>query len=56
MDSILQKATLGGADLEKANLYRADFAKVRGDKETSLSGANVKRARFVPDRRPNGQG
>jgi uncharacterized protein YjbI with pentapeptide repeats len=56
MQSILQKAKLGGADLSQANLYRADFAKVRGDDKTSLSGANVKRVRFVPDRRPNGQG
>lgn len=56
MQGILQKAKLGGADLEKANLYRADLAKVRGDKATSLSGANVKRVRFVADRRPDGQG
>lgn len=46
MQAILQKAIVPGADLSKANLFRADTTRMRGDKETSLSGANVKRVRF----------
>ena len=56
MQRILQKANLRGADLEKANLFRADAAMMVGDDETSLDGANVKRVRFVAARRPNEQG
>jgi uncharacterized protein YjbI with pentapeptide repeats len=53
MQSILQKANIEGADFSGANLFRGDFAKIRGDKETSFEGANMKFIRFV-DREQHG--
>jgi uncharacterized protein YjbI with pentapeptide repeats len=47
MESFLQKADLRGTDLRGANLFRADFAKIRRDKDTKLDDANLKQIRFV---------
>lgn len=55
MLSLLQKARISGADFTRANLFRADFAKVLGDERTRFDEANVREVRFVP-RRPRGQG
>ncbi|MGD0526281.1 MAG: DUF2169 domain-containing protein [Polyangiaceae bacterium] len=49
-DGSLSKACIAGANLTDANLFAVDFAKVRGDGETKLLGANVKRARVVGTR------
>ncbi|MFO0758393.1 MAG: DUF2169 domain-containing protein [Byssovorax sp.] len=50
IQAIFQKARVDGAVFEEANLFRADFARVRGDRETALRGAFVKRVRFVAAR------
>ncbi|MBI4703784.1 MAG: DUF2169 domain-containing protein [Deltaproteobacteria bacterium] len=47
MQSLLQKANIRGADFRGANLFRADFARIRGDEATRLGGANTKQIRFV---------
>ncbi len=55
MDGILQKARIGGANLQGANLFRADMARTRADAQTNMEGANVKHVRVVPPRRtPSG--
>lgn len=56
MQSVLQKARLDGANLENASLFRADAAKILGNAETSLKGANVKHVRFVAARRTDEPG
>ncbi len=50
MRAILQKAHVEGADMRDTNLFRADFAKVAGDKETRFDGANLKQMRIVKRR------
>jgi uncharacterized protein YjbI with pentapeptide repeats len=47
MQSIFQKARVEGADFGDANLFRADALNMRGDAETNLKGAFVKRVRFT---------
>lgn len=54
MMALLQKAHVQGTKLRHASLFRADTAKMRGDKQTDLTGANVLHARVVPDRRSDG--
>lgn len=54
MQAILQKARVDGTNFQEANLFRADFLRMRGDKHTSLKGAFVKRVRSVPERGGNG--
>ncbi|MRG94286.1 DUF2169 family type VI secretion system accessory protein [Polyangium spumosum] len=54
MQAILQKARVDGTNFQEANLFRADFLRMRGDKHTSLKGAFVKRVRSVPERGENG--
>jgi uncharacterized protein YjbI with pentapeptide repeats len=44
MLSIMHRAQLAGADVSKANLFCADLTGAAGDKRTSFSGSNVKRA------------
>lgn len=44
MLSIMHRAILRGADVSKANLFCADLTGAVGDKRTSFSGSNVKRA------------
>lgn len=51
IESILQKARVDRTNFTGANLFRADLAKVRGDKQTSLSRAFVKRVRFIEAKR-----
>jgi uncharacterized protein YjbI with pentapeptide repeats len=53
MQAILQKARVDGASFKDANLFRADAMRMRGDKDTSFSGAFVKRVRNVPERGGN---
>ncbi|MEO5729246.1 MAG: pentapeptide repeat-containing protein, partial [Byssovorax sp.] len=50
MYAVLQKAKLHGADFRGANLFRADMAKVRGDKETNLKDAYLVQIRVVPEK------
>ncbi len=47
MFALVQKANVSGASLKDANLFRADFARVRGDDNTNLAGANMKEVRVV---------
>lgn len=47
LEAVLQKAVIRGADFKGANLFRADFAKVDGDRRTSFDDANMKHIRFV---------
>jgi len=54
MSSMFQNARVDGAVFRDASLYRADFARVRGE-GTDFSGANVKLVRIVP-RGPHAQG
>lgn len=54
MQAILQKARVDGTNFQGANLFRADMLRVRGDKDTRLRGAFVKRVRNVPERGGNG--
>ena len=56
MDTILQRACLRGADLESANLFRADMLKVEVDSGTITKGANLKSIRFIKARMPHGEG
>jgi len=44
MLAIMHRAVLRGADVSKANLFCADLTGAIGDKRTSFSGSNVKRA------------
>ncbi|MBK9261688.1 MAG: DUF2169 domain-containing protein [Polyangiaceae bacterium] len=53
MQAILQKARVDGANFQGANLFRADMLRVRGDKDTRLRGAFVKRVRSIPERGGN---
>jgi len=53
MQAILQKARVAGANFQGANLFRADMLRVRGDKDTRLRGAFVKRVRSIPERGGN---
>lgn len=53
MQGILQKANIEGADFSGANLFRGDFAKIRGNVDTRFEGANMKYIRFV-DREQHG--
>jgi len=53
MQAIMQKARVGGANFQGANLFRADMLRVRGDNDTRLRGAFVKRVRSVPERGGN---
>lgn len=50
MNAILQEANVLGADLSTANLYQADLANIYRDAKTSFEGANLKKARLVPER------
>ena len=50
MFAILQKTALHGADVRGANLFRADMAKVRGDKATRFDGAYLVEIRVVPEK------
>ncbi len=45
--ALLQKADLKGADFSGANLFRADLARVRGDKASRFEDANMDQIRFV---------
>lgn len=47
MFALVQKANVTGASLKNANLFRADFARVRGDNRTNFDGANMKEVRVV---------
>lgn len=47
MFALMQKASVSGADFFRANLFRADLAKVTGDERTSFKEANVGQARVV---------
>ena len=47
LDAILQKATIDSADFRDANMYRVDFAKIKGNRGTKFDRANMKRIRFV---------
>ncbi len=49
MYAVLQKAQLHGADFRGANLFRADMAKVRGDKDTNFRDAYLVQIRVVPE-------
>ncbi len=44
MLAIMHRANLRGADVSNANLFCADLTGAQGDKKTSFSGSNVKRA------------
>jgi uncharacterized protein YjbI with pentapeptide repeats len=50
MYAVLQKAQLHGADFRGVNLFRADMAKVRGDKETNFKDAYLVQIRVVPEK------
>jgi uncharacterized protein YjbI with pentapeptide repeats len=50
MSAVLQKTKLHGADLRGANLFRADLAKVRGDKTTRFDDAYLVQIRVVPEK------
>ena len=50
MYAVLQKAKLHGADLRGCNLFRADLAKVRGDKATNFKDAYLVQIRVVPEK------
>ena len=50
MYAVLQKAKLHGADFRGANLFRADMAKVRGDKDTNFKDAYLVQIRVVPEK------
>lgn len=50
MYAVLQKTKLHGADLRGANLFRADMAKVRGDKTTRFDDSYVVQIRVVPEK------
>lgn len=56
MLGILQKADVFGADLRGANLFRADLAKIRGEKDARWEGSVTTQARRVPERAPSGVG
>ncbi|MSP25284.1 MAG: DUF2169 domain-containing protein [Myxococcales bacterium] len=47
MEAVLQKAMIEDTDFRGANLFRVDFAKVRGKRGTRFDGANMKFIRFV---------
>ncbi|WP_437971052.1 DUF2169 domain-containing protein [Sorangium sp. So ce260] len=55
MEAVLQKAKVDDANFERANLFRVDAAKMRGNAATSLKGANVKYVRFVAPPENHGQ-
>jgi uncharacterized protein YjbI with pentapeptide repeats len=55
MEAVLQKAKVDDASFERANLFRVDAAKMRGNAATSLKGANVKHVRFVAPPENHGQ-
>lgn len=55
MQAILQKANVSGAIFDKASLFRADAAKMRGDPATSMKGALVSRVRVVATGGTDGQ-
>ncbi len=48
MHGDLQKADIRNTNLSGANLYAVDFARVRGDDRTNLSGANQTKIRIHP--------
>ncbi|XYI01956.1 DUF2169 domain-containing protein [Sorangium sp. So ce1128] len=56
MMAMLGRASVAGASFERANLFRADGARMVGDGRTSLRGANVTQFRYVPSRGDDGQG
>jgi uncharacterized protein YjbI with pentapeptide repeats len=49
IQAVLQKAHVDGANFEGANLFRADALRMRGDAETRMQGAFVKRVRVLPE-------
>lgn len=55
MEAILQKSNIEGANFAGANLFRVDFALIRGNRDTNFDGANTKFIRFV-ERQEKGRG
>lgn len=47
MEAILQKSNIEGTNFAGANLFRVDFALIRGNRDTNFDGANSKFLRFV---------
>ena len=47
-DALMSKATLCGTDFAGANLHGADLSRVRGDRHTSMTDAEVGMVRFLP--------
>lgn len=54
MMGLLQKANIEGADFTGANLFRADLARIKGNRGTRFDDANMKQIRFV-ERSDDGQ-
>ena len=46
-EALVSKANIRGADFTGANLFRADFARIIGDRGTCFDGANMAEIRFV---------
>jgi uncharacterized protein YjbI with pentapeptide repeats len=55
MEANLQKSNIEGANFTGANLFRVDFALIKGNDATNFDGANMKFIRFV-DRREKADG
>lgn len=51
MYAALDKARALGTKLDGANLFMADFGMIHSDAETSVAGANTKRAKILPERK-----
>jgi uncharacterized protein YjbI with pentapeptide repeats len=52
MFAALDKAHAFGAKFDQANLFTADFGLIHSDAETSVAGANTKRVKIQPTRKP----
>jgi uncharacterized protein YjbI with pentapeptide repeats len=55
MNGILSHSVAHGTDFEGANLFRADLFRMRVDQATRVTHAELGQARFVPERRTDGQ-
>ena len=52
--AIMQKANIEDTNFTRANLFRVDLARIKGNEATNFSGANMKQVRHV-DRGDHGQ-